>query len=89
MALAGYLPQLLLRVRQMQQLRQVATSRQVAKSATSDPSTMFCNWRWLVLADIGAGSISCLTGARAGAGLHPRPASAGGEEETACRPIAA
>ena len=65
MALAGHLPQSLTRVRQMQQSRQVATSRQVAKSATSDPSTISCNWHWLVLADMEAGSISYLAGARA------------------------
>ena len=37
-ALAGHLPQSPTRVRQAQQPRQMTTSRQVAKSATSDPS---------------------------------------------------
>ena len=68
--LAGHLPQSARRVRQAQQPRQVRTKRQVAKSAASDPSTIPCNRRWLILADMGAGSISCLPGAR---GITCRP----------------
>ena len=71
--LAGHLPQSLTRVRQAQQPRQVTTSCQAARSATSDPSTIACNWRWPVLADMGASSISCLSGARAAADLYRQP----------------
>ena len=67
-ALAGHLPQLLMRVRQGQQPRQVTTSRQPAKSATVAPMTAPRSLRWLVLADIGPGSISCPPDARGRAG---------------------
>lgn len=71
-ALAGHLPQLLMRVRHGQQPRQVTTRHQPAKSAAVVPITAPCSLRWLMLADMRPGLISCLPGARGRVRRHDR-----------------